>query len=75
MELLEICRNAKEVSRQIGTLGTDIKNQALLAVADALVANTDGIMQANALDLSYGRANHMPTGLLDRLMLDEKRSV
>lgn len=73
MELWEICRNAKEVSLQLATLDTNIKNRALLAVADALMAQTDVIIRANAKDLAHGRDNHMSKGLLDRLLLDEKR--
>lgn len=73
MELLEICKNAKEVSRQIGTFDTSRKNKALLAVADALVAQADMIMEANTVDLEHGRQNHMPEGLLDRLMLNRGR--
>lgn len=73
MELLEICKNAKEVSRQIGTLDTNTKNRALLAVADALVAEADSIVEANELDLTRGRENHMPEALLDRLMLNHTR--
>lgn len=73
MELLEICKKAKEVSRQVGALGTNTKNRALLAVADALVTEADAIIEANKKDLSHGRANHMPEGLQDRLMLDHSR--
>ena len=70
MELLEICKNAKEVSRQVARLDTNTKNKALLAVADALIAQADVIIEANSHDLEHGRENHMPDGLLDRLMLN-----
>lgn len=73
MELLEICKKAKEVSGQIGALDTSVKNRALLAVADALVAESDAIIKANEKDLANGRANQMPEGLLDRLMLNHER--
>ncbi|MCI5873253.1 MAG: glutamate-5-semialdehyde dehydrogenase [Clostridiales bacterium] len=73
MELLEICKNAKEVSRQIGTLDTNTKNKALIAVADALVAQADAIIEANAKDLANAKENHMPDGLVDRLMLNHCR--
>lgn len=73
MELLEICRRAKDISRKIGNLDTTTKNEALLAVADALVQEASIIIAANAKDLEQGRENHMPEGLLDRLMLNETR--
>ncbi|MGN0141229.1 MAG: glutamate-5-semialdehyde dehydrogenase [Roseburia sp.] len=73
MELVEICRRAKEVSRQIGNLGTQTKNEALLAVAEALLSHAGEIISANEKDLANGRERRMPEGLLDRLMLNEER--
>ena len=73
MELLEICKSAKEVSRQIGTLDTKAKNTAILAVADALVAHAEEIIAENAKDIARGRENHMPEGLIDRLLLTTDR--
>ena len=73
MELLEICKSAKEVSRQIGTLNTKAKNTAILAVADALVAHAEEIIAENAKDIARGRENHMPEGLIDRLLLTTDR--
>lgn len=73
MELEELCKRAKEASRLTATLGTQAKNEALLAVADALLAHDAEIIAANEKDLCRGRENHMPQGLLDRLLLDEGR--
>ena len=73
MELEEICRNAKEVTPKLANLGTNQKNTALCAVADALIENTAQILEANETDLENGRAHNMPEGLLDRLMLNETR--
>lgn len=73
MELLEICKKAKEVTAKIGNLGTNEKNNALHTVADALVNASGTIILANEKDLDNGRKNHMPEGLLDRLMLNEMR--
>ena len=47
MELTEICRNAKEASAQVAILGTNEKNEALCAVAEALVAHAGEIIAAN----------------------------
>lgn len=73
MELTELCKSAKEVSRQIGNLDTNTKNEVLRAAAEALVAHTDEIIRENEKDLARGRENHMPEGLLDRLMLTPSR--
>lgn len=73
MELLEICKRAKEASRRTARLDTASKNEALHAAADALTHATDAILAENAKDMARGRENHMPEGLLDRLMLDASR--
>ena len=38
-----------------------------------LVAYTDEILKANALDVENGKKNQMPEGLIDRLMLTPER--
>lgn len=73
MELLEICKNAKDIVGKVGILDTNTKNEVLRKVADALIANTDYILKENAKDIENGKSNHMPEGLLDRLALSEKR--
>lgn len=73
MELTEICKRAKEVSRQVGNLATDTKNRTLYAVADALVDRSEEIIQENAKDIARGKENHMPEGLIDRLLLTRER--
>lgn len=73
MELLEICKQAKAIAPKIGILDTNTKNQALLAVADFLVKEQNSILDANKIDIENGKKNHMPEGLLDRLLLTEVR--
>ena len=73
MELEQICQGAKAASQKLATLGTNEKNRALTAVASALVAASADIIAANKEDLENGKKNHMPEGLLDRLMLNEAR--
>ena len=73
MELLEICKQAKEIKGSIGILDTNKKNEVLLRVADALEKDSLYLMTENEKDMKNGRSNHMPEGLLDRLMLTEDR--
>ena len=73
MELHEICRQAKAVAPKMGILDTDTKNQALLSVADYLVKEQNTILDANRIDIENGKKNHMPEGILDRLLLNEAR--
>ena len=73
-EMLEqLGKKAKEAEVILRSLGTAKKNQVLEAVADALVKNTDTLLQANVIDVDNGRSNHMPEGLVDRLMLTSER--
>lgn len=72
-ELNEKGRLAKEASYALAVLSTDIKNHALLSIADALIQNSDYIISENAKDIKNGRANNMPNGLIDRLSLDTAR--
>ncbi|RKM57281.1 glutamate-5-semialdehyde dehydrogenase [Butyrivibrio sp. X503] len=73
MELIEICKRAKEVKYEVQNLCTDKKNKALLAVANKLEAKAQDIINANKIDYENGEKNGMHQGLLDRLLLDEKR--
>ena len=45
----------------------------LLAVADKLVEDAQTLLSANRLDVETGKRNHMPEGLIDRLLLTESR--
>lgn len=73
--VLEACRRAKLASRALAIATRTVKDAALLAMADALVAHASRIVEANAKDLERGRENDMTPGLLDRLALDEDRIV
>ena len=49
------------------------KNQALQAIADALLAQRDAIKQANNRDLEQGRQAGLDAAMLDRLALNDER--
>ncbi len=72
-ELIKKGSLAKSASRVLATLSTSAKNDALLAIADALVDNADYIIGENMKDIEAGRANGLNEGLIDRLALDEGR--
>ncbi len=65
--------NAKAAERILGVADTNLKNKALEAMAAALIANTDSIIAANAIDLEQGQKNGMTDSLLDRLRLTSQR--
>lgn len=63
---------AKKAAVALRQYTTGQKNAALLAIADALEANKDTILAANAEDMDAGRANGMSDALLDRLNLAKR---
>lgn len=64
---------AKEAFKSLSNADTELKNAALLKMADALTESMDFILDANSLDLAKGREKGMSKALLDRLLLDEGR--
>ena len=64
---------AKAAASRLMTCSSKSKNDALTAIADALIANKQTILDANALDMRNARENGMTEALLDRLMLDSAR--
>ena len=69
MELLAAARAAKN---EVGQLSTQRKNEALLAMADALEAEQAAILAANAQD-SEAAQGHIGDVMLDRLRLTPAR--
>jgi glutamate-5-semialdehyde dehydrogenase len=72
-ELQEIGRRAREASRRLARLPADVKNRALLNIADALKARQEEILSANERDYQAGRRNGLSEALLDRLLLTPQR--
>ncbi|KXP00601.1 glutamate-5-semialdehyde dehydrogenase [Tsukamurella pseudospumae] len=69
----EVARAARAASKQLITLTTEQKNAALHAAADALLANKDRILAANAEDVARARAAGTEESLIDRLALNAAR--
>lgn len=63
----------KSVAADLSMLTTKQKDDALLAIADALIEHSDDIVAANAVDLENGKKNGISDSLADRLMLNDKR--
>lgn len=71
--LQQLGEAAKIAEPQLNKLTTKEKNDALLAVAEGLIRDTQKILAANEKDMENGKANHMAEGLLDRLLLTQER--
>ena len=72
MTTLEILKNAKAAAPVLAAASTEQKNQALLAMAEALIDNQEAILAANALDMEAARGT-VSDVMLDRLALSESR--
>ncbi|MGO4928901.1 glutamate-5-semialdehyde dehydrogenase [Fundicoccus sp. Sow4_F4] len=66
-------QQAKQAARVVRLLSAKDKNDALAAIAQALLEQQDEILAANALDLENGRQNGLTTALLERLTLTQAR--
>ena len=64
---------AKAASKKLAFLSTEIKNKALLNIAEALIAKQDEILAANKVDYEQAKASGMNEAMLDRLMLSASR--
>jgi glutamate-5-semialdehyde dehydrogenase len=65
--------NAKTAERAIAAASAKQKNNALTAIAEALVNNTDSIIEANRADLDNAVKNNMSASMQDRLKLTADR--
>ena len=69
----DAARRARAAAYLLASLPTVAKDHALCVAADAIVANTDRVLAANAEDLRVARTVNTPTAMIDRLALDAKR--
>lgn len=68
-----LAAEAKCASRAIAQLTTADRNCCLRAMADALVATTPALLEANARDMATGKELGLSAAMLDRLRLDPAR--
>lgn len=64
---------AHKAACALGVVSAAVKNKALLAMADALLAKTDFIIEANDMDMQAARENGMKESMQDRLCLTPER--
>ena len=71
--MAELGQQARAASREVARSATAVRNQALLATAEALDAARQALAEANRKDLENGRANGLDEAMLDRLELTPAR--
>jgi glutamate-5-semialdehyde dehydrogenase len=74
---VEIAKSAKQASLQIADISSEIKNKALLQIANAFEVNKDIIFEANKKDLSEAEKlvenGEITKSTFNRLKLDENK--
>ncbi|ANN56369.1 glutamate-5-semialdehyde dehydrogenase [Mesorhizobium loti NZP2037] len=71
--MADIGRRARAAARPLAIATTAAKNAALLAMADAIVAREQDILDANAIDISNGDESGLSASFMDRLKLNPAR--
>ena len=69
----EMGKKAKEASKKLLLLDSSTKNNALIAIAEELIARKEEIKKANRTDLENGKEAGLSFALLDRLELTDSR--
>lgn len=70
MNIRQMAMKAKTVSPQLAAVNGEQKNEALAAIAEALVRHQDEILAANQADLRSAEHDNLPAPLLKRLKFD-----
>ena len=73
MDFIQIAKNAKNASLKIADLSTEIKNKALLKIAEKIESAKDEIFEANKVDLEL--AQTLPVGYTSCLSMRQAEDV
>ena len=68
-------KRAKAAARLLKNMPTCTKNQALEKIADALIARSDEILEANKKDMAHAKEVNMTKAMQDRLLFTHERIV
>ena len=71
-QTIDIIKETKAAAPRLAEAGSDVRNRALLAMADRLEAHAEAILSANALDIEASREKYGPV-MIDRLALSDAR--
>lgn len=72
-EVFDLGKMAKAASVELAMASTATKDEALFAMAEALMSEKDEILLANAKDMAEGEAGKISAALMDRLLLTKER--
>ena len=72
-DIRELALAARAAGMAVAALSSSAKREILYAMAEALAAQSDEILKANARDVEAAEAKGLGTAMIDRLRLDETR--
>lgn len=72
-QITEQAQAARKAAMVLAQASTAVKNQALTAMADALLTDRLQILEANAEDIQQARERGLSEAMIERLTLNEKR--
>ncbi len=72
-QILDLGKRARAASKALARCSSEQKNQALLAMADELLARSGALLAANQKDVARATADGLSGAMIERLKLDSKR--
>ncbi|MBW4525968.1 MAG: glutamate-5-semialdehyde dehydrogenase [Phormidium tanganyikae FI6-MK23] len=73
VSLTTLAQQTQKAARQLAVRSTDIRNDAIAKIADALESNAAEILAANTADCEAAKADGIASALYARLKLDEAK--
>ena len=71
-DIKEIAKSARQASLKLASIGTNVKNRALLSMAEGLLKDADAIKEANKKDIKAAEGKGLSKAMLDRLAVSDK---
>jgi glutamate-5-semialdehyde dehydrogenase len=68
-KIVELAKNSQNAAKVLANVSTDIKNKALLNMAEELVKQTPFLITENAKDIEHARQAELSSAMIDRLTL------
>ena len=72
-QMRKVAQEAKKASQTLARLSAAVKNELLQRMAQALLDNTEGLLDENEKDLAAAREAGLAAAMVDRLALDAQR--
>src|SRR3990170_1422046 len=71
-DIKQIAKSARQASLKLASIDTNVKNRALLSMAEGLLKDADAIKEANKKDIKAAEGKGLSKAMLDRLTVSDK---